>query len=151
MNNNIIVKKWSDGNLDKLAEFYNENDYRGIYPTPEDVVFVAVENSSEEIVGIIKLCNHENTLLLSGMRVRPNLQQSGIGRLLLKSFAEEIAGEEVYCISYDYKHLEKIYGEIGFNKIEINTAPTFLQERIEKYKLLRKGRGFIVLKKGVFI
>lgn len=98
-----------------------------------DLFFVAVLEG--DIVGVCRFCIEEETPLLRSMIVYSKLRSHKIGTQILKRFAEyldERGIESTYCIPYD--HLGSFYGQIGFEIVNEEAAPLFLQERIRTYR-----------------
>jgi N-acetylglutamate synthase-like GNAT family acetyltransferase len=88
--------------------------------------------SGGEICGIVWLCEEENVLVLRGMRVRKDLQRRGIGSRLLRAAEPMTGGRMCFCIPH--RHLRSFYARIGFQEIRSNKAPSFLEERYNRYR-----------------
>lgn len=111
-----------------VEAFYCETAYYGGL-TAADTVIVA--ESDGELVGAVRLCVEEDVLVLRGMRVRENFRRQGVGTQILAAVDRFVGERQCYCIAH--RHLRSFYGQIGFNEIQLNTAPTFLQQRLAKY------------------
>jgi N-acetylglutamate synthase-like GNAT family acetyltransferase len=98
----------------------------------DDIYFLAC--LSEEIIGSVRFCIEEGTPMLRTMLVDLSYRKLGIGSKLLEGFADFIVDNsirDIYCLPYP--HLEQFYAQIGFYKIDIGTAPKFLEHRAKLY------------------
>lgn len=98
-----------------------------------DLFFAAFIERS--IVGVCRFCIEEKTPMLRSMVIKSELRSQKIGSKILHSFAkhlDENGFKSTYCIPYD--HLGGFYGQIGFEIIDEQDAPLFLQERIQTYR-----------------
>jgi len=125
----VCIRRSAKRDLPRIVSFYARSQY-GQALSEEDILLIAEQG--EEICGALRLCPEEGVLILRGMRIAENWQRGGIGRRLLLRAAEELAAQECFCIPHRY--LKAFYGEAGFEEIEPPTAPTFLEERLAKYR-----------------
>jgi len=89
----------------------------------------------EELEGSVRFCVEQETPMLRTMRVARKFHGQGYGGLILKhfeSYLEPEGVEKTYCLPY--AHLENFYGQIGFQVVEKEEAPAFLQERLKEYR-----------------
>ena len=113
----------------RVRETYVTWDYaRPI--APDDTIWLAEDAGN--VVGIVRIAREFGTLVLRGMRIAPGWQRRGIGRRMLTSLDAWLGERECYCIPY--AHLGKFYGQIGFEIIEVDSAPRFLRDRIDEYR-----------------
>lgn len=115
--------------FERVLAFYRANDYKPAV-NPTDVIVVAETGGG--ICGVVRLCEEEDCLVLRGMRVRKDLQRRGIGTRILQS-SEPIIGERT-CFCIPYRQLLRFYTQIGFQKVSPSEAPSFLQERYNRYR-----------------
>ena len=98
-----------------------------------DRFFLAYQN--DKLLGCVRFCNEEGVSLLRTMMIESSARRMKIGsRLLLKfeEYLEEHQIKRTYCLPYS--HLEKFYGQIGFKKLQGESVPDFLENRLEGYK-----------------
>jgi GNAT superfamily N-acetyltransferase len=124
--------------LRRVETFYEETAYYGGLKAADTVI---VAESDSELVGAVRLCEEEGTLVLRGMRVREDFRRQGVGTQILAA-VDRFAGERrCYCIAHRY--LRSFYGQIGFDEIQMNAAPVFLQHRLAKY--IEQGLDVIIM------
>jgi N-acetylglutamate synthase-like GNAT family acetyltransferase len=115
--------------LDRIREFYRDNGYS------QDVlasdIFVVAEEDGD-LCGTVRLCEENGFQVLRGMRVSEAMQRKRVGTQMLEAF-KSVVGEQVcYCIPF--RHLERLYGKIGFSTIEDSDAPQTLRDRCLMYR-----------------
>jgi GNAT superfamily N-acetyltransferase len=113
---------------DQIRSVYESVEYKGGI-NDEDIGFLATMEGKP--VGAVRLCIENSVLVLRGMMIHPDYQHQGIGRALLKALDPIIGNRQCYCINPP--HLKDFYGSIGIEVVEIEKAPLFLFERLEKY------------------
>lgn len=113
----------------RVLSFYLDTGYTQPVDPADTLVYALRE---EEICAALRLCPEQNTLVLRGMRVCPDLRRQGVGTVLLLAAAKVIGERECYCIPHAY--LESFYGQIGFREIDPDTAPAFLHKRLVTYR-----------------
>ncbi|MCE3009190.1 MAG: GNAT family N-acetyltransferase [Proteobacteria bacterium] len=132
MKDDIVIKKVPGSDLrEKIDLFYSTNGSRA-KARDTDVYLLALHGL--EIVGAVRFCIEEETYMLRTMMIDSKCRRNGIGSKLLSSFAKHLELNNIknaYCLPYP--HLESFYSQIGFNKIDIENAPRFLQERYSQY------------------
>lgn len=136
-----IEKMGGDKASPIVTPLYSEEG-KGIVILSSDLFFVCFLGA--ELVGSVRLRIEQSIPLLRTMRIARKFQSRGFGRLLLKCFESHLEGngiESCYCIAYG--HLERFYGEIGFEAIEDDNAPSFLQERLREYR--KSGGDFLCM------
>jgi GNAT superfamily N-acetyltransferase len=104
---------------------------------PDDVVYLAQHGT--DLVGLVRRTREHGVTMLRGMQVAPAWRRRRIGSRLLRTFVEDLHGEECYCVPYT--HLISFYGAAGFGAVREDAAPAFLRERLAAYR----GRGLDVL------
>jgi N-acetylglutamate synthase-like GNAT family acetyltransferase len=110
----------------------------------EDLFFVAIDGSNT--LGCVRYCVENDTPILRTMMIDAGSRRRGIGSQLLREFtgymdSHSIGG--VYCLPY--AHLDRFYGSAGFQRISIEDAPLFLQERLHAYD--PSGPAYLVMKR----
>jgi N-acetylglutamate synthase-like GNAT family acetyltransferase len=116
---------------DSIDSFYAAHGSRA-KARVDDIYFLAF--LSKEIIGAVRFCIEEGTPMLRTMLVDLSYRKLGIGTKLLEAYANfvvERSIHDIYCLPYP--HLEKFYAKIGFYKIDISTAPKFLEHRAKLY------------------
>jgi predicted N-acetyltransferase YhbS len=66
------------------------------------------------------------------VRVRPDAQRRGLGRLLRRRFVTMLADADCSCLPY--AHLVGFYGEIGFEPVPPDALPAHLAARLAAYR-----------------
>jgi N-acetylglutamate synthase-like GNAT family acetyltransferase len=121
-----------------VTGFYHDNGY-GATVSPSDCVLMAeVEN---KIVGVVRICEESDTVVLRGMQVAPGFRTRGIGTALLGEVSELIGDRECYCLPYT--HLQEFYSRIGFHTVGPERTPGFLKNRRDEYEA--KGLDVVVM------
>ena len=119
-----------------LNQLYLSWDYHGGI-ADSDVVYVARLDS--RVVGLVRRTSESGVVMLRGMHVSPEYQRRGIGTRLLRAFVGDLPATECYCIPF--AHLVGFYSQAGFSPVDDSQAPTFLRERLLRYR----AEGHIVL------
>lgn len=94
-----------------------------------------IAEAGGQIVGAVRLCVEHGVRVLRTMRVRPDAQRRGIGRLLRGRFVTMLAKAECFCLPY--AHLESFYGAIGFAPVGPEALPPHLAARLAGYRVER--------------
>jgi N-acetylglutamate synthase-like GNAT family acetyltransferase len=131
--NSIRIEELLAPEARRIVTQLYEREGNGIDIRETDRFFVAFLD--DEVAGSVRFCVEENTPMLRTMRVAEKFQGHGCGLKLLRAFAaflDQNQIRDVFCLPY--AHLEKFYGEIGFQTIDEKTAPAFLRERLRKYR-----------------
>jgi len=128
MRKQVEIKLASTSDFDRVQEFYQKVGYMQLIQTTDIVVLAVVDN---RIVGISRIANENDILVLRGMQVDRSLLRQGIGSLMLAKLNDVIGNAECYCIPHDW--LEGFYEQIGFEAISFKKAPPHLKKRIENY------------------
>lgn len=97
---------------------------------PGDTVFLAEE--AGQWLGMVRRTHEEGVLMLRTMLVAPGARGRGVGTRLLKVFVLHLEGRECYCVPY--RHLINFYERGGFVQEHSKAAPSFLQERLARYR-----------------
>jgi len=94
-----------------------------------DTVLIARHGGA--IVGTVRLCVENDTLVLRGLYVEPELQRRGIGDRLLRVAKHRMSARACWCLPY--RHLIPLCRRVGFREVPPITAPAFLTERASRY------------------
>lgn len=137
----VQVRQAGEVDRPRLLVFYQEVGCPGGID-PADVVILAEEEG--RIIGVLRLCQEQGTLVLRGMRVQEEWQRQGIGTRLLQGAGERIGKRSCYCLPPP--HLEGLYGRIGFAPVKPASAPKFLRARQAEYR--EQGVETILMKKA---
>ena len=121
-----------------VASFYASVGYGG-GALPGDRILVA--RAEGDIIGAVRLCDEEGTLVLRGMYVAEERRGQGLGSLLLESMTVAIGPAECWCIPYI--HLVSFYSKIGFHEPESESIPEFLAARRARYEA--SGQEVVVM------
>jgi predicted N-acetyltransferase YhbS len=139
----LITRAIEDNKFEKVKSFYKEAGFASTFE-PSDIFLVAEEG--EIIMAALRFCREYGCLVLRGMRVLPYFQRQGIGSKLLQFSKSAIGDDTCYCIPHS--HLEEFYAQIGFERIEPDEAPRFLQDRLAMY-LSELWLDVILMRKSV--
>jgi GNAT superfamily N-acetyltransferase len=112
----------------KVNAFYQLTTYKRPV-SGSDRVFVAEDN--DIIYGAVRIESSSGVQVLRGMYMHPDHVRKGIGQQLLKAIEPVLSKTDSFCIPRD--HLFDFYGRAGFQVIEPNDAPPFLNERLAGY------------------
>jgi N-acetylglutamate synthase-like GNAT family acetyltransferase len=124
----VRIRKSGAEDFPAIRRFY-EGSLPGYGVSASDTYFIAEDCG--QIRGVVRLTLENGVRVLRGMQVAPGYQKTGIGTALLHHVDSEIGGFECYCIPY--AHLERFYGKIEFVRIDEESAPHFLRERLKSY------------------
>jgi GNAT superfamily N-acetyltransferase len=97
----------------RVISFYARNQYD--QPLSDDEILLVAAQGGE-VRAALRLCREDGVLVLRGMRVAKDYQRGGIGRQLLRSAGDQLAGQESFCIPH--RHLRGFYQEAGFQEID---------------------------------
>ncbi|MDP4491861.1 GNAT family N-acetyltransferase [Vibrio sp. AH4] len=122
--------------LPLIKRFYKTH-YPGTKPKSDESIVVALENT--EIVAVVRFRRICTYRLLTGMAVKANLRQTGIGKQLLHYCRKEQLNHDTYCFAYT--HLEHFYQQGDFVRIEPLALPPELNILYERYS--RTGKDLI--------
>lgn len=137
----VQLRQAGEADLPRLLAFYQAVEYTGgVEPTDE--VILAEEDG--RIIGALRLCQEQGTLVLRGMRVQEEWQRQGVGTRLLQVADERIGQRTCYCLPRP--HLEEFYDRIGFAPVKPASVPKFLRLRQTEYR--ERGVETILMKKA---
>lgn len=125
----ITITKANEHNINMVRQFYRDVGYT---PTISDNDLILVAFISDKVVGAARLCDENGTMVLRGMFVDKECQRKGVGTALLRELDTIIKSKECFCLPHDY--LEGFYGQIGFEKIDVEYIPLHLKERLKEYE-----------------
>lgn len=141
---NLVIDKADTGDLGRIREFYRSRNYNQNIDSECNVIVAQID---KEIIGVARICNENEVLILRGMQIKPEFQRQGIGTKILDKVKNLLEDKE--CFSIPYEHLEEFYGQIGFRRIDDKEAPAFLQNRIIEYQQKHSDKRFIMIRKSV--
>jgi N-acetylglutamate synthase-like GNAT family acetyltransferase len=125
---NLKITFATEQEFQSAQDFYTSVGYTSSIHS-NDTVLAASYNS--KIIGVVRIAYEHNIPVLRGMMIAEEFQRKGIGTLMLKELETKIKSN-CFCLPHDW--LESFYGQIGFKKIQTQTAPNFLKERLEDNK-----------------
>jgi len=128
------------GSAPWLYEFYRNTGYNRAV-ADDDYVFYAVADKQK--IGVLRISKENGCSVLRGMQVLEPYQGQGVGSKLLEYLQCSYEPGTMYCIPK--KHLVNFYQQIGFEVIESENAPEFLQDRFNGY--VEKGLGVLIMKR----
>ncbi len=138
-----ILRKTGKETKTSVDSFYAKNGSRGT-ARPGDLFFLAQAKGT--LLGCVRFCVEEGTPMLRTMMIEESYRKQGIGRKILSAFVDYLdqnSIKNVFCIPY--AHLERFYEFAGFQKVENNEIPGFLQERMRAY--LSGGKDYICMRR----
>lgn len=110
------------GGRAEVEAFYRRELGRDVSLGEQEDVVCARENGV--IVGALRLFPAGSSLILRTVVVAGERRGQGIGRSMLRAASERIGGRECYC--FPWAHLDRFYGEIGFQPIDRDALPADL-------------------------
>ena len=125
----MTIREAQSEEFEKIAKFYRANGYRS--DIGQNDVFMMVEDVGA-LLGVARLCEEDNVLVLRGMQVAKGMSGKGIGTALLNSIAPVVGERTCFCVPY--RNLVSFYSQIGFVEIDVSESPAFLRARSEEYK-----------------
>ena len=136
--NQVVISKGAEPA--EVAEFYRRAGYSGGVGE-SDLVLAARINGA--LVGVTRLAQENQILVLRGMQVVQKFQRKGVGTKLLGSAVEAIGDLECWCIPYDY--LCGFYAGADFEETSDAESPEFLVERLLRYN--ESGKSVVLMKR----
>lgn len=136
---NIVLHQASVEDFSSVIRLYEEWGYGGSY-SPDDRIWLA--DAGSETVGVVRLVNEQELLILRGMFVTAQWRGNGIASRLLRHVTEGL-DEPCWCIPY--ASLEGFYRRAGFVPVGEQDAPVFLQERLGRYRWT--GRNYLIMQR----
>ena len=121
----------------RTERFYREAGYP--VPIGEHVAWGAWQG--EEMVGAIALSIEGGTAILRGPEIIHARRRRGVGRSLLRAAEPDLRRRSCYVIAY--RHLVRMYREMGFTRCVEGDGPEFLRRRI--HDLNRRGWDVLLL------
>lgn len=128
----VALRESGAEDRDSVRAFYVACGHSGLLEPAEGVL---IAEAGGQIVGAVRLCVEHGVQVLRTMRVRPDAQRRGIGRLLLGRFVTMLAKAECFCLPY--AHLESFYGAIGFAPVGPEALPPHPAARLAGYRVER--------------
>jgi predicted N-acetyltransferase YhbS len=125
----VEIRVGEKDDLPRARSAYEQWGYHGGV-RPSDCVFLAERGS--DLVGVVRLTDEQGVRMLRGMQIAPQERRRGTGTRLLQAFVSRLAGSACYCVPFS--HLVGFYGQVGFEEIPLGDAPSFLVERIARYR-----------------
>jgi RimJ/RimL family protein N-acetyltransferase/N-acetylglutamate synthase-like GNAT family acetyltransferase len=124
----IGVRRASERDLERVNDFYKRTGYSHS-ATGSDIVLICECDSS--LIGAVRIVFESGEYVLRGMQIAPEFQGRGIGMQILSEIRPVLRNLNQSCYCVPYHHLERFYGQIGFQKT--SEGPSFLEERVAKY------------------
>lgn len=124
----VEVRRANEMDLEQVNIFYKRAGYSHD-ATDSDIIFICESGST--IIGTVRIVFENGEYVLRGMQIAPEFQGRGIGSHLLSEMKPVLRDLKKTCYCVPYSHLEKFYGQIGFQKT--TEGPRFLEERVAKY------------------
>lgn len=121
----ITVRSGQASDVERVNDYY-ESRRRSRAAKPEDIIVLAEDDN--RVIGAVRLCTEEGHLVLRGMDIEASYRRQGLGRRMLEELVQYIGDQD--CYSLPWKHLDHFYGIIGFQVVEDDQLPEFLQERL---------------------
>ncbi len=137
----LIFNRAQPRDIEEVEALYTQCGYSGGVGEG-DKVFAA--HADGVLVGAVRLCWEHDFLSLRGMQILPAFQRQGVGTQLLQECIGQI---EQVCYCLPYKHLVSFYGQVGFELVTSNNAPSQLAERLGAY--LERGLNVVLMRRAV--
>ena len=128
------------GDHPALVQLYHAWGY-GAGIEPADRVYVA--KLGERPIGLVRRTDERGHLLLRGMHVDPGFQRQQVGTRLLRAFVAELPARDCYCLPFS--HLTHFYSREDFDRQNEIDAPSFLRERLAKYRA--EGNDILLMRR----
>jgi N-acetylglutamate synthase-like GNAT family acetyltransferase len=128
----MILRRADKTDLGRIAAFYRAMGYHGGFLASDLVLLV---EDGRVIVGVVRLCEEENELVLRGMYVKEEHQRRGLGTRMLDGL--DLSRETRRCWCVPFEHLTGFYARAGFEPADVDKAPRFLRDRLAGYR--RRG------------
>ncbi|WP_215780664.1 GNAT family N-acetyltransferase [Paludibacterium sp. B53371] len=123
-----------------VQAFYTLVGYNG---SLRETDLIMVARLHGQLVGAVRLCLEQQTMVLRGMQIHPLHQQQGIGARLLGACIPHLQLATAYCLPY--AHLRNFYGHAGFETVSASELPPFLAERLTD--CLAQGEPLIAMRR----
>ncbi|MDA8794033.1 GNAT family N-acetyltransferase [Bacteriovoracaceae bacterium] len=137
--------KRSNESLQEISKFYESLGYGGGVKDNDDIFLTYLK---EELICSVRLVEENSVIVLRGMFMLERFRGKGRGKDILNSLIPYLDQKEQDCYCIPKSNLEKFYGSIGFNKINLNESPPFLKDRLTEY--LNKGFDVILMCRKVY-
>lgn len=115
--------------------------YKAYYPSgkakSDELIITASTEGS--IVALLRMKTVENSRLLTGMLVVPDVRGTGVGDALLTYCEKEVFKDGDYCFAF--MHLNAYYAQHGFKVIDSSILPNALKIAFLRY--LNSGKDLI--------
>jgi GNAT superfamily N-acetyltransferase len=138
--NEIQFRPATPADRDSINALYGEWGYTGGIAAP-DLIWVAATKTGP--IGVCRIAPEIGTHVFRGLYITERQRGRGIGRELASKALEAAAVSVCYCVPN--AHLVLFYRQLGFVVIENEAVPTFLRERVERYK--KKGLDVTVMRR----
>ena len=138
----VSLRESGPQDRERVREFYLACGNSGAMGSADRVLVAEIEG---HIAAAVRLCVEEGVQVLRTMRVRPDVQQRGIGRAMLRRFVTMLADADCFCLPY--AHLVSFYGEIGFAPVAPEALPPHLAARLATYQRERPGVSVIAMRR----
>jgi N-acetylglutamate synthase-like GNAT family acetyltransferase len=123
-----------------LIARYRAWKYAGTIAVSDRVLIGTFDN---QIVGLVRECWENKTLLLRGVWVDPTYRRQGVGQQLLAAFVARIQNVDCYCLPF--AHLIPFYQRQQFQLIDDESLPVFLAQRLASYH--QNGRNIVPMRR----
>ena len=95
-----------------------------------EAIYIASQGT--KLVAALRLSPNGTNYLLRSMCVSAELRHLGIGSYLLQQIQAELNAIECYC--FPYSNLQSFYNSAGFKLINIESAPTAIKDKFQRYR-----------------
>lgn len=123
-----IIGHAQPGEMASVLGLYRDCGYGGGVD-PSDIILMARIGAG--IVGAVRICREQGTVVLRGMQVRAEYRGQGIGKRLLAAAMPHLDDAVCYCLPYS--HLVHFYASKGFKTVDAGSLPEFLRNRLDGY------------------
>ena len=137
----IVIRASGPEESARVSAFYTPQQHPTTLYADEQFVMAL---DGERLVGVVRLCQENGYWMLRTMWIDAGYRRRGIGSRMLQLFEVMLGERECYCVPLS--HLPAYYGQIGFEVIPTEDAPSHLQERCRGY--CNAGISSLVMKRS---
>lgn len=132
----LTIEQLDPIKLPLIKRFYKQH-YPSAKAKSNETILVAYQD--EKMVGVVRLRHIEQYRLLTGMLISPECRGKGFGHQLLTHCKDNYLSSKDFCFAY--LHLQDLYQQHGFTKIDSTALPENLRSLFERYS--KSGKSLL--------